>query len=521
MRSLFSSLARVSLILMTLGMAAEVSAASLERLVMPGPVSQAHAELEDDCGSCHSTTGDQTQVALCVVCHSEVGADLSAGTGLHGRLPEVADNQCQLCHAEHEGRDAESLEFDWTSFDHNLTDFPLQWAHSLASCETCHAPDLRFSAAPATCVGCHAADDPHEGNLGSQCMDCHTQRTWEKTHFDHAATAFSLSGKHTQLECTACHLGNRFDAAQSDCVSCHQQDDVHNGSLGGDCQQCHNTDGWTGSLFDHATTGFTLTGGHNELACESCHQAGEAKSLSNSTCQSCHDKDDVHGGDNGTACASCHVTSSWIEVRFDHFKSSGFALRGAHEPLKCSACHQGPVSESLPGTCGECHLEDDPHQQQLGSACESCHSDVAWNASLRFDHDLVAFPLLGQHGGLECRACHQSAQFLDAPGSCAECHTEDDVHQGFLGSDCSTCHNPSAWRSTAFDHERSSGFLLAGVHAQLTCISCHGKPAFLQASSSDDCATCHRQDDTHNGRFGTDCARCHGVDSFRTLRSLE
>ena len=517
----FLHLACAALLIIAGGaISSNATAASLERLVMPGPVSSAHAELEDECGSCHAPQADTPQLQLCVVCHENVGEDLMNGTGLHGLHPDVADNECQICHAEHEGRDAVGLKFDMSSFDHSLTDFPLLWSHGLTACETCHTPEAEFHEVANTCVGCHAAEDPHDGGLGTQCADCHSQRNWESNHFDHATTGFLLSGAHSQLQCADCHPANSFSGVQSDCVSCHQPDDVHGGSLGTACQQCHTTDTWSGSGFDHATTGFALTGQHLELTCESCHQSGEAMSALDSSCAGCHATDDVHEGRNGTECASCHSTALWSDVSFDHFQRSGFALNGAHELLTCTNCHVSSVTQSLAQTCGECHVDDDPHQQQLGNSCESCHNETAWDTAIRFDHDLVSFPLLGGHATLDCSACHSSGRFLDAPGSCGECHAEDDVHQGSLGEQCSGCHNPSAWRATVFDHQTASGFPLAGAHERLSCISCHGKQSFLQAASADDCAVCHRQDDPHNGRFSSDCARCHSLESFQILRGL-
>ena len=69
----------------------------------------------------------EPQQQLCVACHEAVGRDLANGSGLHGRHPDASGAtgaQCQTCHAEHEGRNAETLEFSWDVFDHQLTDFP-------------------------------------------------------------------------------------------------------------------------------------------------------------------------------------------------------------------------------------------------------------------------------------------------------------------------------------------------------------------------------------------------------------
>ena len=63
-------------------------ASTIEKwLIMPGPVVSSHADVEDDCASCHDPLSDQPQYELCVVCHVEVGGDISNQAGFHGRLP--------------------------------------------------------------------------------------------------------------------------------------------------------------------------------------------------------------------------------------------------------------------------------------------------------------------------------------------------------------------------------------------------------------------------------------------------
>ena len=55
---------------------------TLKSLIMPGRVIEAHADIEDDCESCHETTDEQSQSDLCFVCHRDVRDDFAANDGL-------------------------------------------------------------------------------------------------------------------------------------------------------------------------------------------------------------------------------------------------------------------------------------------------------------------------------------------------------------------------------------------------------------------------------------------------------
>src|SRR3954454_18553557 len=76
-------------------------AASIEKLIMPGPVSKAHAKLESECSSCHDRANRERQTALCLDCHKETAADTAARTRYHGRMHQAATGQCRGCHTEH------------------------------------------------------------------------------------------------------------------------------------------------------------------------------------------------------------------------------------------------------------------------------------------------------------------------------------------------------------------------------------------------------------------------------------
>ena len=80
------------------------------------------------------------------------------------------------------------------------------------------------------------------------------------------------------------------------------------------CATCHTTSGWSPATFDHAKTGFPLTGAHATVACAQCHVNNNYSSLP-TDCYGCH-KADFNGTNNPahvaagfpTNCAICHTS---------------------------------------------------------------------------------------------------------------------------------------------------------------------------------------------------------------------
>jgi hypothetical protein len=494
---------------------------SLERLVMPGPVAAAHAEHEATCTACHVLFSREEQSGLCLDCHEEIAADLRSASGFHGRSADAVGADCVQCHTEHEGRDADIVGLVRATFDHDVTNFPLEGGHRDVECAGCHAPDESFHAAETACIACHAQDDRHRGNLGELCADCHSASAWTDVRFDHElSTGYALTGAHAPLACTSCHAEEQYADTQDTCVACHRADDTHAGTNGPQCRDCHTTTDWRETLFDHfARSGFALAGGHSGLMCESCHEGNKLDQRTPTECYACHRDDDAHDGVNGVACSSCHRVTEWTDVTFDHARDAQFPLNGAHGQLTCESCHVQPVAAALPATtCVGCHAENDPHEQQLGQDCAACHAELAWTQDVRFDHDLTRFPLLGRHDELTCESCHATPAFHDADEQCVECHREDDVHAQRLGENCALCHNPNDWRRWTFDHDRQTDFMLTGAHEGLDCRACHRDVVVGAMSLAQTCNSCHRSDDVHDGEFGQDCEQCHTTESFDALR---
>lgn len=498
--------------------ASSANAASIESLVMPGPVITAHSDIEQECGSCHSPFSQAQQNQLCLTCHEEIATDLKKRSGYHGKHPDPANTECRSCHVEHKGRNADIVGLVPEGFNHDLTNFPLADGHASQPCAACHTDSGDYRGTDQSCAGCHKSDDAHRGNMGSQCADCHVATRWSSTSFDHAAaTSFKLSGAHGQLVCSSCHTDQLYENTPTACASCHALDDVHGGERGNQCGSCHTEKSWAESTFDHRReTDFSLTGRHAQVACAACHLSNMTLSKPPTDCAGCHSADDVHGGQRGSDCAECHGTSSW-RTDFDHLANTGFALRGAHGQTSCDQCHHGNLHAPLATECEDCHRSSDPHEGALIS-CASCHNESSWTDQIRFDHEFTDFPLLGMHGLATCAQCHVGADFQNVGKTCADCHGADDKHGGGFGTDCSQCHNPSGWALWAFDHTQRTSFALTGAHKDLVCSACHHEGADNPAAIATSCVGCHNHDDTHRGQFGSACERCHSTQAFTGAR---
>jgi hypothetical protein len=234
-------------------------------------------------------------------------------------------------------------------------------------------------------------------------------------------------------------------------------------------------------------------------------------------CADCHRQQDVHKGRNGNDCASCHKTTAWNVVDFDHDRHTKFPLLGKHSDTACGKCHkEDPHRVKLATTCVTCHGKDEPHKGDLGKDCLKCHGEAGWKKDVKFDHAQTKFPLQGKHAEAKCEDCHKTKAFKDVPSTCAACHDDKKSHDGRLGQDCAKCHSVSQWKNARFDHDRQTKFKLTGRHASATCYSCHATRHVQKAALPTDCVNCHKSQDRHRGAFGRDCGKCHTTTTFGT-----
>jgi len=400
-------------------------------------------------------------------------------------------------------------------------------------CRSCHLPFDR-AAQDRLCMDCHkdVGQDVRDkqgmhGRIKPQaCRTCHTEHRgrdariaeFEKSTFDHTQTDYALRGAHVKVDCAKCHVaGKRWREAPLECNACHTKDDVHKGSLGPKCADCHGETNWKETTrFDHSKTRFELTGKHADIKCNACHKDTRYRETPR-TCIGCHKTDDKHKGQFGEKCESCHGTRDWKTITFNHDRDTKYVLRGKHKTAKCESCHKGNLyTEKLTSACIDCHRKDDKHKGTLGDKCGSCHTERDWKEPGGFDHDKTKFPLLGKHAKVECKDCHKSTMFKEAPSTCIGCHKKDDKHEATLGESCADCHTERDWKASKFDHDRTK-FKLRGGHSapKVKCEACH-KDQKSYRKTPTDCYSCHKKDDKHEGQQGQRCDQCHVDRDWKT-----
>ncbi len=281
------------------------------------PLEGGHAGLV--CARCHSGGTYTGLSTACVSCHQKDYAATTNPSHAAGRFPTT----CESCHTIVSWRPAK--------FDHSQTRFPLTGAHTRVDCARCHVGG-RYTGTPTDCYSCHQADyarttNPNHQASGfpTQCQSCHNTNAWKPASFDHNATRFPLTGAHTRVDCTRCHVGGRYTGTPTDCYSCHQANYVATTNPGHQaagfpiqCQSCHTTTAWKPANFDHDGLYFPIYSGKHRgkwTSCGDCHVSpGNYKAFE---CILCHEHsnkaevDSKHKGKSGyvyasTACYQCH-----------------------------------------------------------------------------------------------------------------------------------------------------------------------------------------------------------------------
>jgi len=294
------------------------------------------------CSDCHGEDISQFDPQMCDTCHRQMDAAfMTSHTSSYGSI-------CLDCH--------DGVDSLVSGFNHNDFSFKLTGEHRGASCMQCHngARNLGdFQSIPQACYACHRLDDAHDGQLGTDCAACHETDGWKPANFDHNLSNFKLEGKHVDVACNDCHKNGVLAGTPSDCYSCHQQDDEHEGRFGTDCAACHNPSSWEDADFDHNKSNFPLTGQHINIACEQCHNTGQFTGLS-TACVSCHADPVFHAGMFGTDCATCHTTNNWYApYTGSHPAVADEGGRGVnHGGAACRDCHTQTLRTA---TCTACH----------------------------------------------------------------------------------------------------------------------------------------------------------------------
>ena len=425
------------------------------------PLIGAHAAV--DCIGCHKNGASGQFTGLSTECYSCHVRDFqNALTPNH--VAAGFSTNCQACHGVN----------TWlvTNFDHSATGFPLTGAHVSVPCASCHVNNnFNLTAASTACSACHMPDfqsttNPNHvlGGFSTNCQTCHSTASWTNATFNHNLTGFPLTGAHVSVACASCHVNNNFQLTNTACIGCHQSDfqGTTNPShvaaaFPTDCTVCHSTSSWTGATFNHASTGFALTGAHVSAACASCHVSNNY-SLRSTACVTCHQTDfnnaltPINHIQLGfpTNCEVCHNTVVWTQGAFNH-NNTRFPLSGAHTSAACASCHVNNNYTTLPTDCYTCHKVDyqgtnNPNHTTAGfpTTCDTCHTTTVWTGAT-FNH--TWFNL--NHG--------------NAQGVCATCHTNSSNYTVFQ---CTGCHTATA---TNPRHSGVRGYVFNSIN----CYQCH------------------------------------------------
>jgi len=356
------------------------------------PLTGEHFDLS--CETCHEpATGNPDVVvykplefAECSACHEDVHAGTFGST-------------CASCHATTGWNSIAASDFE-TTFDHDVTEFPLIGLHESATCASCHndsetLPEISIQFIRSTlsnqyphpvaeaCESCHV--DNHDGSTDPVgCVSCHTEFGWAPSEFDvfrhQEETEYPLEGAHMAVLCAQCHIPASgeaishisFEVEDQTCEGCHLEDDPHEQQFSPEtCDSCHAVESWieASSSFDHSSTEFPLAGSHAIIACSSCHTQTDLDIVEyrelDSSCASCHEDENPHGSQfEATSCATCHDDVSFRLTAFDH-DLSGWPLEGAHTDVSCASCH-----EEQPDSRGEMIVQ----YRGVKTECKDCHS---------------------------------------------------------------------------------------------------------------------------------------------------
>jgi hypothetical protein len=232
-----------------------------------------------DCGNsqCHLTAWQQTNNPV----HPSAGAAFAA-------------TNCSTCH--------NTVSWTTATFDHSTTGFLLTQGHANVACSACHINNnYSLTIAPTACGNsqCHLTKwqqttTPVHSTSGpafapANCANCHTPAGWDAASFNHSVTGFTLTGTHMSpapTPCASCHVNNNYSLNSADCYGCHQAAFTSTTTIGGAvpnhvtagfpttaaaCATCHPITTWSAGVFNHSATGFPLTNGHANVACNLCH----------------------------------------------------------------------------------------------------------------------------------------------------------------------------------------------------------------------------------------------------------
>ncbi|HLQ11950.1 MAG TPA: cytochrome c3 family protein [Steroidobacteraceae bacterium] len=168
---------------------------------------------------------------------------------------------------------------------------------------------------------------------------------------------------------------------------------------------------------------------------------------------------------------------------FDHL-TTGFELLGQHRDLPCESCHVNAIFKGTPRDCAACHgvgttvrATAKPVSHILTSdRCEACHTPVAWNPAVNFDHAEVRGSCSSCHNGVQAQG--KGPTHIDTTLECNLCHTTIGwagavFNHNNVTTGCSSCHNGIRATGPPATHIPTGAAANAADPANAPCEACH------------------------------------------------
>jgi hypothetical protein len=264
------------------------------------------AEMGQDCATCHHFS-PPGRIPPCAECHdSETNPTNLRRPSLKGAY----HRQCLSCHRE--------------------------WSHD-TKCVVCHLPADLHS------LSDQDLDSTDIIGISHPIIREPVQKVYHTPYKEGPIVTF-YHREHIELfdlTCASCHK-------EENCSYCHDiekpsrpaktQEQVHaicnDCHLDDECSRCHDTRERPG--FSHESTGWALTGHHQDLPCRSCHPTGKRITRIERECVACH--------------------AGWKAGNFDHV-ITGLRLDEYHAEFDCEYCHMD-LAYDEPPDCSNCHEDN-------------------------------------------------------------------------------------------------------------------------------------------------------------------
>ncbi len=227
-----------------------------------------------ECYACHAEDDEHNGAfgKNCATCHSPSDWDNAifdhalSNFPLEGKHANVECEEChvndiyegtsQECYACHEKDDDHNGEFgtncatchntiDWEDaiFDHALSNFPIEGAHTTVKCEECHINNI-YDGTSQECSACHEEPLYHLGLFEKNCASCHTANAWIPAEYRELHTFPMNHETSGNNSCQTCHVGNLktytcyecHEHSPSNIASKHREEGISNFE---NCMECH------------------------------------------------------------------------------------------------------------------------------------------------------------------------------------------------------------------------------------------------------------------------------------------